>query len=296
MDNESCNKTENAPQRNERTIRANKRQALSSPPKTTVTAEGVLSRDDIRVIVQEVMKTELSKFNDTMKSMLSKELQSINSKIDSMDNSMKFINSQYEDILKKLSTSEQTILVLQKENADIKSVTNSLKVRLDQLEQQTRSNNVEIQCLPEKKHEDLLKIVTDLSKAVGCDLENRDVLHCTRVAKLKPDNMRPRSIIVQLASPRLRDRFLASTITFNKANKENKLNSTHIGCPGPKTAIYVNEHLSPTYKALHAAARIKAKELGYKFVWVRSGRIFMRKVEESDHIMIKNMDTLNKLN
>uniref|UniRef100_A0A2A4J8C8 FP protein C-terminal domain-containing protein n=1 Tax=Heliothis virescens TaxID=7102 RepID=A0A2A4J8C8_HELVI len=212
-----------------------------------------------------------------------------------MDASMKFMNNQYEDLLKEHATSMEAVRELQKENFMIKSTMSSLKIRLEQLEQQTRSNNVEIQCLPEKKQENLFNIVSDLSKTVGCSLENRDILHCTRIAKLNPEKNRPRSIIVQLASPRIRDQFLASVINFNKANRENKLNTTHLGFTGPKTAIYVMEHLSPTYKSLHAAARLKAKELGYKFVWVRGGKIFLRKAEETEHIMVKNMDILNKL-
>lgn len=297
-DESPTNKTEKVIQRNV-TTRTYKRQALGSPPHPTTTAEGMLSRDDIREIVEEVVKTELSvmlaKFSDSLKAMLNRELQPINSKIDAMDESMNFINSQYEDLLKEHTASKETITELQKENSVLKNTMSSLKVRLDQLEQQTRSNNVEIQCIPEKKQEDLFKITSDLVKVIGCDVGGRDILHCTRVARLNPDSTRPRSIIVQLASPRLRDHFLASVINFNKKNKENKLNSTHLGYPGTKTPIYVTEHLSPTYKALHAAARLKARELGFKFVWVRGGRIFMRKQEESEHIMVRNMDTLNKL-
>ncbi|CAG9784798.1 unnamed protein product [Diatraea saccharalis] len=52
---------------------------------------------------------------------------------------------------------------------------------------------------------------------------------------------------------------------------------------------------SPSNKALHAAARAKAKELSYKFVWVRDGRIFMRKSETSDFTHVRNGEVLEKL-
>lgn len=291
------NKHEKASLRNVSTTRGNKRQALGSPPQ--VTTEKLLSRDDVREIIQDVMKSELSimlsKLNETIMAILNRELQPINAKIAAMDDSMKFMNSQYEDLIKEHVSSKETVIQLRKENLEMSKIVNLLNVRVDQLEQQTRSNNIEIQCLPEKKHENLFDIVSEISKVSGCVMENRDILHCTRVAKLNPNNTRPRSIVVQLASPRLRDNFLASIVNFNKNNKDNKLNSGHLGYSGPKTAIFVTEHLSPTYRALHAAARIKARELGYKFVWIRSGRIFMRKVQESEHIMVRNMDTLNKL-
>lgn len=65
-----------------------------------------------------------------------------------------------------------------------------------------------------------------------------------------------------------------------------------MGIAGDKSPVYVCEHLSPANKALHAAARIRSRELGYKFVWVRNGHIFMRKDETSRFIHIKNKQTL----
>lgn len=296
-DTSPADRHDRGPLRNVSTTRGNKRQALGSPPQATT--ENILSRDDVREIIHEVMKTEfsmmLSKLNETINSVLHRELQSINAKISAMDDSLQFMNSQYEDLLKKHASSQETIMELQKENLEMSNKMKSLNVRVDQLEQQTRSNNIEIQCVPEKKHENLFNIVSEISRVTACVVENRDILHCTRVAKQNPNNTRPRSIVVQLASPRLRDQFLAAVVNFNKNNKDNKLNSVHLGYSGPKTPIFVTEHLSPTYRALHASARIKAKELGYKFVWIRGGRIFMRKVEDSDHIMVRNMDTLDKL-
>ncbi|CAH2090658.1 unnamed protein product [Euphydryas editha] len=59
--------------------------------------------------------------------------------------------------------------------------------------------------------------------------------------------------------------------------------------------VFIQEHLSPQNKALHAAVRIRAKEKGYKYVWVRSGKIFVRKSEDSGYLFIRNMVDLNKL-
>ncbi|CAK1584852.1 unnamed protein product [Parnassius mnemosyne] len=96
-------------------------------------------------------------------------------------------------------------------------------------------------------------------------------------------------------SPRTRDTFLAASIMYNKANPNEKLNSNLLGIGGAKENVYVVEHLSPTNKYLHAAARKKAKELNYKFVWVRRGRIFMRKSETSDYKYIRDLETLDSL-
>ncbi|KAF9405079.1 hypothetical protein HW555_014025 [Spodoptera exigua] len=287
-------KSDSTPLRNVSTTRGNKRPALGSPPKTD---NITLSCDDIRQLIQDAVKKEqaemLSKFTET----LNRQLQPIKEQMDKMDKSMLFMNSQYEDLLKEYCASKETVKELQKENLEMKMCINDLSSRVNQLEQQTRSifQNIEIQCLPEKKQENLLQIVTQLSKVVGSGIVDSDIKYCTRVAKQSSTNSRPRSIVVQLASPRTRDQFLAATIKYNKSNPDNKLNTSHLGYAGPKSPIFITEHLSTTNKALHTAARIKAKELGYQFVWVRGGRIFIRKEQESEHILVRSKDTLNKL-
>ena len=277
--------------------RGNKRQALSSPPQAD--PELKLTQESVRQIVQDVMKIELekmlSKVSANINDILNRELQPIRERIERMNDSMTFLNNQYEDLLKEHVTSKRNVVELQKENLSMKGTIGDLTGRLNHLEQQSRSNNIEIQCLPEKKQENLVQIVADLSKVIGCSVTEKDILHCTRVAKLNPNTNRPRSVVVQLSSPRVRDEYLAATINYNKSNPNNKINSAHLGYSGPKSPIFVSEHLSSVNKALHAAARIKAKEIGYQYVWIRSGRIFMRKDQAAEHVLVRTMDTLNKL-
>ncbi|CAH2108022.1 unnamed protein product [Euphydryas editha] len=69
-------------------------------------------------------------------------------------------------------------------------------------------------------------------------------------------------------------------------DKSDKLNTSHLGMAGDKKPIYVIEHLSPALKSLHAATRLKAKQKDYKFVWVKSGRIYVRKNESTEYSTI----------
>lgn len=164
------------------------------------------------------------------------------------------------------------------------------------MEQQARSSNVEIQCLPQHNGENLINTVVNLAKVISCDITESNIHHVTRIAKQNTSSTRPKSIIVQFCSPRVRDSFLAASIKFNKNKQaDDKLNSGLLGVGGKKESIYVVEHLSMANKALHAAARSKAKELGYKYVWVRNGRVFMRKSDGSDYVYVNSLDILNKL-
>ena len=45
--------------------------------------------------------------------------------------------------------------------------------------------------------------------------------------------------------------------------------------------IYVNEHLTGRNKNLFRLAKIKKRTLGYKYLWTRSGKVFMRKLDNT---------------
>lgn len=290
------NKNDNTPARNVSMNRGNKRTAPNSPP--VIESEVNVTRDDVRNIIQEIMQTNLNslvtKFNGMLVSALNSKLAPIEKEIVEIKTSMEFMNDSYEKILKEQDKTNKIVTDLQKENDGLKSSVADLTARVNHLEQHARLRNVEIQCVPEKKHENLINIVTTLGKTIGCEVTDTDIELCTRVAKINPSSTRPRAIVVQLATPRLRDNLLAKVTVYNKSNSKAKLNATHIGLK-EDNAIYVTEHLTPALKELHYAARTKAKKMGYDFVWIRNGRIFARKSPDSDYIWIKDTKSLDKI-
>nr|XP_026489850.1 uncharacterized protein LOC113396210 [Vanessa tameamea] len=155
-----------------------------------------------------------------------------------------------------------------------------------------RESNLEINGVPEHKTENLVNTIGQLAKTVNVNLLDDDIIQVTRVAKLRNDSNRPRTVIARLRTPRHRDILLAAVQTFNKKNKDEKLNSHHLGFGGTRSPVYVAEHLTPSNKSLHAATRAKAKELNYRFTWVRNGRIYVRKNESSQAILIRNTDSI----
>ncbi|KAJ0175788.1 hypothetical protein K1T71_001384 [Dendrolimus kikuchii] len=291
------NKTDNTLIRNVPATRSYKRVAVNSPP--NLQHEPTLTREDVTEIVEGVMSSQfnemLSKMNSTLLGAFDNKLQPIQDEICEMVKAMDYINVQFEDIRREHKISQDDIKALKSENENLKTTMINLENRLSQLEQHARAKNIELQCVPEKNTENLINIITDLGKVIKCDVNEKNIIKCTRVAKLQRDTNRPRSIIVEFVTPRIRDDFIAGVAKYNKNNPTNKLNSSLIGIPGPKTQIFVAEHLSPTNKSLHAAARLKAKQMNYKFIWIKNGRIFTRKNEESPYIWIKDNSCLDKI-
>ncbi|CAK1548668.1 unnamed protein product [Leptosia nina] len=286
--------SDSTPIRNVSVSRGNKRPALNSPPST-----GSITRDDIREIVENVFKTNLteiiSKFSETISSTLTQEIKPLREEILILKESIGLINTDCNSLKLENEDIKLKVQNLESINEKLSKSLSDMHVRLNQAELQLRLNNLELQCVPEQKNENLLDIFTNLSKTIGCKIDVNEITHCTRVAKINKTSTRPRSIIYQLTSRKSRDSILAGALNFNKKNPHNKLNSSDLGVTGSKTPVFISEHLSPTVKSLHAAVRLRAKEKNFKFVWIRNGKIFVRKNEETDFLVIRNFDMLENI-
>lgn len=235
------------------------------------------------------------KISKNIQAKITSESKATNGRIDSLTVGVEFMTSQFEELKKHCETQTKEILSLKEENCNLKLNMKDMNSRFAQVEQQARECNLEIQCVPENKTENLIATVKKISQIVSFDLGDNDVMTVHRVAKLQSDSPRPRSIIARLATPRIRDNFLASVKIFNKGNAQDKLNTSHLKIVGEKQPIYVAEHLSPANKQLHAATRTAAAAKGYQFVWVRNGRVFVRKDIKSKSILIKDIDFIHSL-
>lgn len=230
-----------------------------------------------------------------MKSLLRSELAPIKQQLYEMQESVKYVSAQYDDLIKINNSIKADYEAMKAENTALRSTVVTLNERMNNLEQHLRDCNLEIQGVPQHKNENVVEIVKKIGDIVSLKIEDRDILNCTRVASMNKDSQRPRAIIVKLNSTRRRDEVYSAVARFNKAHPNNKLSTSHLGTGGNNSLIYVSEHLSPANKALHYAARTKASQLGFKFVWVRNGRIFLRKDETSRFIHVKNLEALSGL-
>ncbi|KAJ8736816.1 hypothetical protein PYW07_000087 [Mythimna separata] len=272
---------------------------LRQKPKTrNVSMDNLVSELDLEDKLRAIIKQELNCFLETkIKILITDQLKQMSEQITDFKDSMNFYNSQYETLKACLEEKDASINKLQAENERLLAASAEHSARLSLVEQSLRVNNVEINGIPEYKAENVITTVIQLAKTVGESLEDGDILHATRVAKLNTDSSRPRPVVVKLRTPRLRDSLLAAVVNYNKKKQpQDKLNSINLGIGGDRTPVYVSEHLCPANKQLHAATRKLAKELDYKFVWVRNGRVFVRKDVSHAAILIRNLDSLALLN
>jgi len=62
-----------------------------------------------------------------------------------------------------------------------------------------------------------------------------------------------------------------------------------------KTAIFVNDQMTSTYRDLFFKARKAAKKVGYKFIWFKNNKIFVRRNESSKAIIITDELSISKI-
>ncbi|XP_045449655.1 uncharacterized protein LOC123658261 [Melitaea cinxia] len=215
--------------------------------------------------------------------------------ISELTKSVEFMSSKFDEINKELSELRSETIGLRAENAHLRENVIELNTKMSLMEQRARESNIEVHCIPEHSNENLVNSILQLTKVVGCPIEEREILACSRVSRINTKSTRPRSTIVKLASPRARDSVLAAYYKYNKLNPSNKLSSSDLGIGGDKQPIYLMEHLSPNNRALHAQARIFKNDNQYKYVWVRNGRVMLRKDDSSAAVWVKNTETLKNL-
>lgn len=269
-------------------VNKRRRQPATSPKSPAQRDSDIVTRENLREIISQ-------EIHGALKMVVEEKFQKIHDSITEFHKSLNFFNEQYEEVRVIVESNATELLKIKKENADLKATVCDLSERLSLMEQHSRESNIEISCLPEHRSENLKTTIIQMAQVVSSSIKEDDIQMIKRVAKLNPSSPAPRSVIVKLRNSMQRDELLASVSKFNKTNSTDKLNTSHLGIAGNKSSIFVSEHLSPSAKKLHAAVRKAARQNGFKFVWVRNGRIFVRKHENADSNLIRNFDVMDKI-
>lgn len=296
--------------------RAHKRAAVGSPVSERHEAENSKSFADL---ISEIryLRTDMVEVKTTLKSLLD-DIFKFNGRLDNYDDRLKcleqsnpqslieklerdftqttdFIASEQNDLKVKLEATNKIVHDLELEKSQTLFEMSKLQRRLFTIEKTSRCRNLEVQAVPEHRNENVDLIFKKLCEKLGVLVSESDIISCRRVAKLNPISNRPRNILVTLRSERLRDHVISGLKRYNKEHPNNSLNSGALGISGESRKIYLSEHLSPECKDLHAAARHAAKAHSFRFVWVKYGRVYLKKDIDCPAIHIKSKDCLNKL-
>lgn len=190
----------------------------------------------------------------------------------------------------QISTLEETTRLLseiQKENEMIKAELKTTRERLDNAEYMYHSKHIELREVPFFENENVCAtVIKILNKGIDMQLTVDDVEMCYR-KKIKgaPSG----TVIVQLRSRSVKEEILAALYAKKVAIKAETIFSS---CKG---RIFINDWLSNNTKMLMREAKIAKTNHNYEFLWVRYGKIMMRKTAGMEVKFIRCIDDLNHL-
>lgn len=246
-------------------------------------ADRVSNEDMIKFLqeMKEELKTHTNKQLKSLEADLGKSVENCHEKITELIKTV----SEQSSALKEF---EKLFDAMKQENTTLRAKVRSLEQQLDDTDQYTRINCLEINGVPETNNENVVEIVQTIGKVLQVTVSAEDIDACHRLGP-KQDGRR-RGIIVKFVRRHMKEEML------RKRKIKRNLNTSDIGmASGPAEVVYMNESLSPARRKVLNAARSLRKEQGFTFVWVKNGKVFLRKDEGSKAIMLTNMDQLTDL-
>lgn len=224
-----------------------------------------------------------------IKHLFSQLFKKLDDRLEAVEKSQNFISDQYDDMKKKLDQiaglqAKVNDLEIQLEHKN--KMIDSLSMRLVNLEQYSRRNNIEIREVNQTDGENIEQIVIKVGEKLNVKLTPSDIETAHRMPT-SPGKCP--AIIARLVNRKITDLLLSKkrvTITNHEILTDSQTRGNG--------KIYIGENLCSYNRQLLWAAKQQAKQFSYKYVWWKNG-VLVRKSENSKVIKINSHNELNKI-
>ena len=202
----------------------------------------------------------------------------------SFDRQLEALQAEFFDMKRDLDREREKRKRLEEENYELRIEVKQLSIevdgvleKMDSEDQEKRRNDVVLENLETQEVSDAKGFfVTEVNKnLMGKIIEESDV---ERVVVLKNRyNSSKMTLIATMKAEMNKNAILSQKKMFREKN------------------IYAKENLTKHRYNLFKQARIIAKEKDFKFVWTKSGNIYIRKNESARVVQVTNISVLNDL-
>ncbi|XP_026315199.1 uncharacterized protein LOC113226692 [Hyposmocoma kahamanoa] len=173
----------------------------------------------------------------------------------------------------------------------------SLKLDLNDRDQEMLCNDIEVAGVPEEKNESTVHLVLSLSAKLGIKLEERDIVSAERVGGVRRAvvgedaavRSRPRPLVVRLVRRSSRDQLLTAARVRRGAT------TADMGMASAARLFYVNERLTRYNRQLFYRARAEGTSAQWKYVWTRGGSIYARKEHGAPRYRLRSEHDISKV-
>ena len=157
----------------------------------------------------------------------------------------------------------------------------NVEIKLDELEQYTRRDCLEITGIPVVPNDSPALLVKEMSEIMGVNLNENDISIAHRLPPTKKVKDR---LIVKFTRREKRDEIYSKRKNL-KSKRTKDLPSVvcepESAVVSHKAQIHVNESLTPYRKRLLGRILQFKRDHNYKFIWTANGKIMLKKTESS---------------
>ena len=168
---------------------------------------------------------------------------------------------------------DKDIKELKKENKTLKSNVAKLEKAVDAGEQYSRRNSLRMSGIEEETGENTDRIVLDIARAIGSDIDINEIDRSHGVGK--PKVGKAREIIIKFSTYRARQKLYTNRTSLKDAGYK---------------GVFLNEDLTKPRMNLLYLARVKVKGRYLKGCWSSDGTILVKDNEDKIHRIMSNDD------
>lgn len=265
---------------------------------TSVTARGR------RKVQNEDFSAELTCFKEEMRELImsrtsfqEEELKKITTTLKDIQRSNGNIESAIAFLTAQNEEQKQKIDKLERQAQEDKKYVTLLEDKIEDMQRSMRKTCFEIKNVPKKdseSKEDLIEMVINLTKNIGCDVNKNHIKDIYRV-RSKKDGVQNTPIIVETTSTILKNDILKLSKSFNIRHKT-KICARHLGLRNKEDEpVFVSENLTSRSARFYFLGRDLVKSKSYKFCWTAYGKVYVRKDEKSPIILITSESQIQHL-
>lgn len=272
-----------------RTPRRNLGNTGRSGSSSSLSAPDTGDKGDENLTIANIRKMLDRKFSELEESM--------DSRFKEIERSLEFNGGMIEDLQKSFKDTQQKIIVMEKKQEKLENQNQELRTRVRNLEyfvqevvQEGNKRKIEISGIPQNAdYKSFTAQIFNKIKVTDIVKDNEYTIEKTTIKK-KDSEPQVKTLLVTLKDEETRDKII-EIIRKSKPT----LKSEEFSPAQPSKIIYINEYLSPYMKKLLYEAKTIKKDKAYSYIWVRNGKIYVKKTEGADPIRLRCLEDLAKL-
>lgn len=240
--------------------------------------------------IAEEKKTILDAINAMKNEILSSfdcKIETVQSSVDSMCKEMKSLKEKLSKSTEEQEALKKRCLKLELCNNELTHVVQELHRQVRDMDQHSRSANLEVQGLPKTEGENLYELLKNVAAAINVPFNSEEISICHRLRMFSNKLAHP-PLIIQFTSRNVREAWLMA------ARRKKRLSTSDISPSLQPGVVYINEHLTFHNKRLLGYAKRLVREKRIHFATYSNGKVLIKEKEGGSMVRIYQMDDIDK--